>query len=480
MAREITCSVVSMKEGVELPSPELVYRGSTPAEHLLQAANRNGPALRLSMEYPDDHTATLRPDEPTSAWSLHTFLEGVTGNILQTRPAERVGLLVSDYWPHDESILGVMFDTTFSTEFTPGGGFGSVPREGCAVFLGALSDLRSDREEYERATFFTCVHELGHLFNLWHDESRPNFLRTPKANEPVEDEDFRFTATHSNFLTHVETAPEVFPGGNDFGVRGLLGQNSNEEAVHLRADQSNRALRLEIEASQDDFAFFEPVELDIRLVTYAQRARLESNIDPGHSDFVIWIEQPDGTRRRYRPLRRYCGGEKKIEVRPDSPFTRDLSVFIESGGYTFRNPGSHKVFATLMLPNNQVLRSNSITLNVRNHYGKTAFGAHLQQVMTRRQVAGLLYHRSGRFHHSVVEATNELARRSRDGMIKANLYYALGRYLRWASVYARTRKTQKKYRNRASDFFERCISRPELSSQRRQNAESELAELCEN
>jgi hypothetical protein len=140
-----------------------------------------------------------------------------------------------------------------------------------------------------------------------------------------------------------------------------------------------------------------------------------------------------------------------------------LSLFLEARGFTFRTLGEHRVYATWLLPNGTVLRSNEIALNVRGRYGSTSFADHVQSVLTRREPVRLLYHRNGRFHRAHVEALAEIARRTRDPMLEANINYALGRY--FASK-ARRPGTRKK----AIAILERALDRSELSPQRRRNA----------
>jgi hypothetical protein len=474
MARTIECGVALVKKGLALPLPGLELNGKTPVDYLNASANAAGAErLKLIISFPTNHDPKLQEDDLAYASHLHTFLESVTKNIDQVGPAKRIGLLLSDYWPYDHTILGVMLDTWFNTGFTPGGGFAAVPREGCVIFLKALRDLRPNDQDYQREAFFTCVHELGHVFNLWHDFSGPNFLQWPDANQPTPDDAFTFSAEHKKYLSNVESAPEVYPGGSDFGARGNLGPAGSEEAVHLRARRSRRSLELRISPSQFELAYFEPLELDIEIRSASAGSAptvVPSRIDPGYSEFAVWIECPDGSRRCYRPPRRYCGGTSRLTIGPGRPFRRDLSLFVESGGFTFRSQGEHHVYATCLLPDRTVLRSNKIALNVRGRYGSTSFADHVQEILTRPGPVRLLYHRNGRFHPSYIQTLEELARRSPDPMLKANLYYALGRYFETAGRRVGAGRWARDHRKKARTALGRALDRAELSVQRRRNA----------
>jgi hypothetical protein len=334
--------------------------------------------------------------------------------------------------------------------------------------------------EYEREAFFVTVHELGHVFNLWHESTTSNFLLSPHPTNPTDQGAFQFLPAHRVFLSHVESAPEVYPGGNDFGCRGVLGPPGDEESRHLEAKPTRLPLELLIEASQYELAFFEPIELDITLRAVGSNARtvrIPSRIDPGYAEFVVWIESPDGARRRYRSPRRYCGGTTTLAIAPKRPFRRDLSVFLESGGFTFRSLGEHRVFATCLLPSGTVARSNTVTLSVRGRYGSSLFADEVQGALTQRQMARFLYHRRGPFHHRWVDCTEELARRSRDPMLKANLHYALGRYFASTSERASSAARARRLRQKALGSLSRALERSELSAERRCNAESCADEL---
>jgi len=104
--------------------------------------------------------------------------------------------------------------------------------------------------------------------------------------------------------------------------------------------------------SRRSFFYFEPVELDVVLSapSSANRSfRVPDCIDPGYGAFRIWIEEPSGERRIYRSPRIYCAHDELIFVGPKKPFRRDISIFGESGGFTFRRAGVHKVWAEFAL-----------------------------------------------------------------------------------------------------------------------------------
>ena len=49
--------------------------------------------------------------------------------------------------------------------------------------------------------------------------------------------------------------------------------------------------------------------------------------------------------RLYRSPVRFCSQESSLEISTDRPFVRDLPLFGQAGGYTFKTAGIHRVWA---------------------------------------------------------------------------------------------------------------------------------------
>ena len=80
----------------------------------------------------------------TFAFDLHAATRTLTGHVGTGRVTTVAVLYADRYGPHRDA-LGLMFDRGFVTDDDPGGpSFKAVPREACAVFLGAIAAARDD------------------------------------------------------------------------------------------------------------------------------------------------------------------------------------------------------------------------------------------------------------------------------------------------------------------------------------------------
>lgn len=114
------------------------------------------------------------------------------------------------------SSLGVIYTSTHSTRRYFGlmfDQFDTYPpqREGGAVFLDEIHGLRGGVDV--KQIFFTTIHELGHVFNLHHDNANASFMRRSHARGTHPDRFFRFTGTQKAHLQRCDSN-EVYPGGS--------------------------------------------------------------------------------------------------------------------------------------------------------------------------------------------------------------------------------------------------------------------------
>jgi len=295
------------------------------------------------------------------ALDLHEALADLTRNPPPPHPSERIAVLYADYYKPFKDALGVMFDRGFDPGDDPSSAsqFTRSPREGCAVFTEAIARARGTPVRIAQEELFTTIHELGHVFNLQHT-MWPSYMVQggSAANE--------FTSGDQAMLRCCSTSPNVWPGGKPFSDTGQFA-HLNFRAVKVAEIPG---LTLRIDMAQKEFWPFEPVELDIELQLAKSHPRAMSvphALDPGYDAFQIWIEEPNGERRLYRSPRRYCKGDTKLTLQPGGSFLRDVSIFGESGGYTFRTSGSHQVWATFEAKRGVRIQSNVLKLNVRGH-----------------------------------------------------------------------------------------------------------------
>lgn len=106
---------------------------------------------------------------PNERWSEEELNEAMRSTFSRWRPDPQwvVFTLIATYKSKGER--GCMFDKIKDPP----------PRQGCAVFAEAFATLSGP--QLQRAVLRTCVHELGHCFNLQHAFDRAGFPPQPPA-----------------------------------------------------------------------------------------------------------------------------------------------------------------------------------------------------------------------------------------------------------------------------------------------------------
>lgn len=431
-----TCHVATHGAGVALPARWLQQGASALESAFREGSQRpdGGTGVELQVRPPralgDEH-ASASPNES----ALNRLLEDL-GVAADTGPATQLGLIFTGRHPadqkaHDEHVEGpLIFGLLFDPGFYPNNPgledtFTRVPREGCAVFVQTIAERRKEVADFERELVFTAIHEMGHVFNLWHVEQKSLMFRSAKEPAALEEKLWRFTDKQEEFLRSCPESESVQPGGRRFGDRGTL--YPHEKSLWNAAGTAS-GLRLRIDVQPREFWRFEPVELEVRLSvprTRSRAVRVPHAIDPGHESFEIWIEEPDGTRRRYRPTAHYCAGGA-LRIAPGRPFERDIPLFGQSGGYTFRRAGVHRVQALFRLPGGRVLRSNPVEVSLRAD-GRDERYAALARTLTDPRTARLLFHRHAPRFGPWTRELHEFANGERRTHVGARLLYALGR-----------------------------------------------------
>lgn len=403
MTLNLNCSFGLFKANVQAPPVPPTFGGQELGFFLERASRVSGaPGIQVTSDSALS-PSSLRPlNTPTDLFNLHISLASMLQNPIDGRRISRVGVLYADSLAGHPGLFGLMFDQGFPGPQVPAS-FARVPREGCAVFLTAILQHRQALNDFFKETLFTTAHELSHVFNLWHVAERSFLARSDLRQPPFDIEAYHYAAEHATFLQNMDS-PEVFPGGTPFGVRGRLGPPDPD----AQSRPVSSAVRVTLAASTREFWHFEPVELTM-MVAPASRTRsgrplvLPDTIDPGYESCDIWITAPDGTRRRYRSPALYCTNAGTISLTTNRPFRRDLPIFGQSGGYTFRQAGLHRVMATLTLPDGHVVRSNVLDLMVKESRPRQPEYVRLHDVLTTRSMAQLLFYKSTRSHRSVDE-----------------------------------------------------------------------------
>jgi hypothetical protein len=240
-------------------------------------------------------------------------------------------------------------------------------------------------------------------------------------------------------------------------------------------------LMLRISMDRHEFWPYEPVELDIAVRHSPKSTRRSASvpdmIDPGYESFVVWIEEPDGERRRYRSPRHYCTHNAKLTVPRQGEFRRDLSIFGQAGGFTFRKVGRHRLFAEFSLGRSRVLRSNVIEIDILGPSPSDAFYRDSHSLFTDHHVGQLMYYR-----RLTTRRSREVSRLISFGSTyptastTALIHYAVGR-----ALVTSMRKSQRldqptaRLRRESINHLRMAAKHPKLGQHRLAHADRELA-----
>ncbi len=307
------------------------------------------------------NTSQAGPDTTWSDAELHAAMEQHFTR-LSDRPRWAIWLLHAT--SHDDPDLGgVMFDER------------DLQRQGCAVFYGHAhhSDAGSLRTQLH-----SCVHELGHGFNLMHcwQKSRadPPLPSRPEAaswmNYPHlypggpdrfwHDFDFGFDPLELSHLRHA-FRDSVIMGGNPFADDAALRRGGVWEQ-----EAQTSGLRLRLSAAPS-FPSSVPVTVGLELSSSTARGSLVPPVlGPRPATVDIGITKPSGERLVFEPLIQHCRGSETINLHAGSPPLRD-DAFIHYGkhGFTFDRPGTYQVRARFTATDGSVVLSNVASIRIQ-------------------------------------------------------------------------------------------------------------------
>ncbi|WP_367874181.1 hypothetical protein [Luteolibacter sp. Populi] len=376
-----------------------------------------------------------------SSLELHLALEGLVGS--GAGAARKVGLIFAGGYAFKPGIFGLMFDRGFRTNDDENPRFTTPARQGCAVFLDPIGRLRApgipDRntsQDFQKEVLFTATHELGHVFNLGHQENLNNFMRSSLPGSVFPAAAFKFLEGQKRILSRCSRDVHVEPGGSKWGDLGpdidiRDGGVYDRPPGNLPVDPKS-PLRLQIGLAMTAFHYYQPMELDVKLgLARGTKASVTvpDRVDCGYPDFTLWIEDSDGEIRRYRPLNHYCSLPGDLEIKPGKPFRRDISIFGQAGGYTFRKTGPHRIWAEFQIPGGRCIRSNVLDFELLGPGRKMQSRADHRKLV---QIAGpALFYRSLHLGSRSGRALKQLADSKGKDFIadRAAACYSLGRIL---------------------------------------------------
>jgi len=504
---ELTCFIGSLRRG--LSAPGTLALDGKPIEKYFREASRIGrqrPAVDLRFDFSRASRSILGDEIATDTYYLNERL----GRLIDIAPEEAgpsraVGLIFADCFelerdlaPAQRRVFGMMFDRAFvhpnDLPVRSPRIYSNVPRQGCAVFVDTIRQRRIG-EDVDAELMRTAIHELGHVFNLWHLSTPLNFMAPAShfesltAKQRLDGYTFvngsALVHQQQSFLSQCGFSRHVTPGQADYGDRDSIGPPFAQDNARSLASPSRAyrksvlapirdgcGLKLRIAMSDREFRTFDPVELDVQLSlakSAPRRLRVRDRLDPAYEDFQIFIEQPDGTRKRYRPPKYICGPEVFLENLDNKAFQRDISIFGQAGGYTFEMAGPHRIQIQFRLGPTRTLWSNIIDVFVRPTARKASTMVKDQDVLTDSSVARLLFYRSAPRRSLAwqrINAAREALHRSMPGaMLTYCAAHALGKLAR------RARRTDRNtLRNRAAELFSRAADDDFLGLHRRKKA----------
>jgi hypothetical protein len=282
---------------------------------------------------------------------------------------------------------------------------------------------------------------------------------------PFPSEAYFFEQGQRRFLHQASISPFVYPGGSKFESRGTIGPGPENLGVENRPMPG---IKLKINIDQKEFWYFEPIELDIE-ITSSKLVEIPNRVDPGYEEFCIHITKPDGTIFKYSSPRHYCQNPSTLKIDGKHPFRRDISIFGQSGGYTFDTPGIYRIQCFFRISKENVLISNVLEIYVKDLLLDNGNFLLTEKSLTQQQTSLLLYHRSGQYRKAIVEELEVLGRKEQKNVLGTNIDYALARY-----YFSKYKNLDKKGKEKAYYKINKILDKGKLSKNRQKQIEQLL------
>jgi hypothetical protein len=444
----------------------------TPGSVFLQAS---GPAaLDVAFDWSRrDSVAKIPHFKSVSVADLSAALNNLLAGAIEQ---PEVGLLLADYFEPDPTQYGAMFDLDTHAS--------GSPRQGCAIFVTAImlalknAGVGNDPSALLEFISYTAIHEIGHAFNLWHiDGSYMQPYPHPESPGP-----YGFVDKQKNYLALAANPNDARfvlpgPGCSNYGERpegwrGLDDSNPLEGPA-----PRSPTLKLQIGLSHQSFYSFEPVELDVCLALprgVKKPVDIPNEIDPGYDSFQIWITEPSGERRRYRSLTRFCRSHGKCTVSPKKPYRRDISIFRQSGGSTFRAVGRHLIQVVFRISPRRTLWSNIVECEVKSADSSS------ETWLAGRELLGSLEGRELlRFKTTLAPAAHDnsftrFADKHAAPETAAAIHYALGKSFLHRAAHSDESKETRQWLKKGLKYLEKALASTALGPHRRRVIEGLL------
>lgn len=328
-----------------------------PRELTLESAFAEAGIEFVSDEPPNVIDAPIEgPDGTWSDAELQAAMQRYFSR-LDERPQWAIWLLHAR--AHDNPHLyGLMFDRT------------GLHRQGCAVFYGPMSgtDAKARRDQ-----LYTCVHELGHGFNLMHSwqksRARPPVPSRPRACSWMNAAN-RFPGGPTRFWSHFAfefDEPELVHLRHAFQEDVIMGGSPFEGGAASFGDYepASPALRMRISAPAT-FGVGVPVTVAIDVATTgAQSVPVARYIGPRSGNVDVAIRGPGGEVAAFVPLLTHCHGDDATMLSAGDRPRRDYAfLHYGKGGFAFARPGRYEIRARHTAMDGTVVVSNVLSIEV--------------------------------------------------------------------------------------------------------------------
>jgi hypothetical protein len=302
-----------------------------------------------------------------SSWSdaeLHNAML-MHFSLWQNIPQWKVWLLTAQLHDLGPGLLGIMFDLQ------------GAQRQGCAVFHASLGGSSAAKL---RDQLYTCVHELGHCFNLYHSFHK-QYMNPPQPNRldalSWMNYPWKFpggpAAYWSGFpfqfddqeLVHMRHAfrNDIVMGGNPFGTGAALDAGSRFDPPL----EDNSGLRLELR-SRNTFSLGEPVVVELKLELMDMRGKeVNANLHPDFGFVEIGIMHPSGRVVSYEPPMEHLVIPAMVTLDRQRPSLYESAyIGYGRGGLYFDAPGLYQLRAVYYAPDGSRVVSNLLPIRVRS------------------------------------------------------------------------------------------------------------------
>jgi hypothetical protein len=303
-----------------------------------------------------------------STWSdaeLHSAMQRYF-SLWRNLPQWAVWLFHADLHDLGPTLYGIMFDQQ------------GRQRQGAAVFYRELAGTTAD---LRRLQLYTCVHELGHCFNLLHSWQK-SYATPPAPNRPASPSwmnyPWRFPGGPAAFwsafpfafdnleLVHLRHAyrDNVIMGGKPFATGAAL--EGPEDWREPEVDASG--LRFDVVAPRS-LPLGAPVSVDLRLTGTTSPGRpVARHLRPRNGNVELAIRQPGGRVLHFRPLLQHCAADTGTTVlgADDPPLVESAFIHYGQDGIYFDQTGTYLIRARYVAPDGSLVLSNVARLRVRS------------------------------------------------------------------------------------------------------------------